>query len=265
MKALVLAAGYATRLYPLTENQPKPLLEVGGKAILQHILEKVHHLREINEIFIVTNHRFYDHFRIWLQKYLDSLSDAEKESYGKKIKLIDDGTLNNNDRLGAVGDIHFTVKEQEIDEDLLVIAGDNLFGFNLKRFIQFFQQTQKSIVAFHDLKDKEKVKQRYGVGQLDKTKVIHFEEKPALPKSALASTACYLFTREDLHQVENAVQLGKADNPGDLIKWLVQKSQVHGFMFKEHWFDVGSFESLHNAKSAYQRTDVDAEEIKTRL
>jgi len=252
MQALILAAGYATRLYPLTENQPKPLLEVGGKAILQHTLEKLSQIQQINEIFIVTNHRFYDHFRAWLKSYSLSLQDAKKNSSLQKITLVNDGTLNNHDRLGAVGDIHFTVKEQEIDEDLLVIAGDNLFGFSLQNFIQFAKKSKASVVALHDLKDLEKVKKKYGVAQVEATKIIHFEEKPALPKSALASTACYFFKKEDLLHVETAIQQGKADNPGDLIKWLVQKSEVHGFIFKEHWFDVGSFESLKDAKGEYE-------------
>ncbi|MBI2666094.1 nucleotidyltransferase family protein [Candidatus Woesearchaeota archaeon] len=268
MKSLILAAGYATRLYPLTENQPKPLLEVGGKAILQHTLEKISQIPEINEIFIVTNHRFYDHFRIWLNAYdapLTSVTslpayeknispqDSKKKTFLQKITLIDDGTLNNNDRLGAVGDIHFTIKEQEINEDILVIAGDNLFGFSLEKFLQFAKKTNASVVALHDLKDIEKVKKKYGVATVEATKIIHFEEKPALPKSALASTACYFFKKEDLLQVEKAIQQGKADNPGDLIKWLVQISEVHGFVFKEHWFDVGSFESLNDAKAEYEQ------------
>ena len=226
----------------MTQNQPKPLLEVGGKVILQHILEYLAPIKELQEIMIVTNHRFYDSFKVWLNHYTSA----------QKIKLIDDGTLSNDDRLGAVGDINFVLKEEEIKEDLLVIAGDNLLGFSVQKFIHFAQEKKSSLVAFHDLLDKEKVKGKYGVGVLEKSKVIQFQEKPQQPLSTLAATACYFFKKEDLTLVEKSIEQGKADNPGDLVRWLVQKSQVHGYVFKEHWFDVGSFESLEAAEQLYQ-------------
>ncbi len=244
MKALVLAAGYGLRLRPLTDSTPKPLLEVGGKAIVEHLLEKLKKVHELKEVFIVTNHRFYDTFRIWLNHYNSSL----------KIKLIDDGTLSNDDRLGAVGDINFVLKEEDLNEDLLVIAGDNLFGFSLPHFIDFFKAKSKTIVAFHDLKDMEKVRKKFGVGILDGSKVLAFEEKPPQPKSSLASTACYLFAKKDLGHIEKSITIGKANNPGDLIKYLVKESEVHGFVFYQHWFDVGSFESLEEANKTFKRS-----------
>ncbi|MFH1276021.1 MAG: nucleotidyltransferase family protein [Candidatus Woesearchaeota archaeon] len=243
MKALILAAGYATRLYPLTENTPKPLLEVGNKTILEHILNKLKDVKEIDEILIVTNHRFHHNFRSFLLN-LD---------YPKKIKLINDGTLNNNDRLGAVGDINFVIKEEDIKEDLMVIAGDNLFGFSLNHFAKLFQEKNTSVVAFRDLKDIELVRKRLGVGILEGTKVINFEEKPALPKSSLAATACYLFHKNDLPLVQTLVEQDKADNSGDLVRWLVKKSEVHGFVFDEHWYDIGSHEALKEADVAYKK------------
>jgi glucose-1-phosphate thymidylyltransferase len=242
IKALVLGAGYGTRLYPLTQDTPKQLLEVGGKTILGHILEKIDQIPEVKEIMVVTNHRFYDQFRIWLNH----------NPRTKNIKLINDGTISNNDRLGAVGDINFVLKEEDINDDLLVIAGDNLFGFELKNFIGNFHQHGNSLVAFHDLKDHEKIKKKYGVGVLDGDKVIEFQEKPWVPKSSLAATACYIFKKEDLNHVEKSISLGKADNPGDLVKYLVKESKVHGYVFDEHWFDVGSFESLEEAKKVYK-------------
>ncbi len=243
MKVLVLAAGYATRLYPITENQPKPLLEINGKAILGHILDKVKRVLDVSEIFIVTNHRFYDQFRVWLNHY----------PFSKKITLVDDGTLSNEDRLGAVGDINFVLKEKDIAEDLLVIAGDNLFGFSLRTFLDFCNDRKTSVLALRDLKDPEKIKGRYGAGILEGTKVIAFEEKPLRPSSTLAATACYLFTKKDLTLVEKSITVGKADNPGDLVKYLVKESEVHGFVFTEHWFDVGSLESLKEAEAVYRK------------
>lgn len=243
IKALILAAGYAVRLYPLTQNTPKPLLEIKGKPIIGHILDKLKSIKDITEVYIITNHRFYDQFRVWLNHY----------SFPKNIKLIDDGTISNEDRLGAVGDINFVLKEEDIQEDILVLAGDNLFGFSLQKFIDFFQRgkNKNSVLALHDLQDKEKIKGKLGAAVLEKTKIIHFEEKPLQPKSTLAATACYLFARDDLPFVEKSLQLGKVDNPGELIKYLVKESEVHGFVFTEPWLDVGTFESLKQAEQLY--------------
>ncbi len=252
IKALILAAGYATRLYPIGEHTPKPLLEVGGKSILHHIVGKLQKVKNVSDVYIVTNHRFYHQFRVWLNHH-----NPMKEP--QKITLINDGTFNNDDRLGAVGDINFVLKEKEMNDDLLVIAGDNLFGFSLQKFIDFFKEKGKSIVALKDLGDTEKIKKQYGAALIESgsteeaSRLIHFEEKPPAPKSTLAATACYCFRREDLPLVEKSVELGKADNPGDLIKFLIRESEVHGFVFREHWYDVGSPESLQEAENAYSR------------
>jgi glucose-1-phosphate thymidylyltransferase len=242
MKALILAAGYATRLYPLTENKPKPLIKVGDKSIVEHILVKIEEIDIIDEVFLVTNNKFYQHFLDW----------SNNSQSNKNIKIINDGTLSNEDRLGAVGDINFVLKQEDINDDLLVIAGDNLFGFSLTNFINFHVEKETSIVAFHDLKDLMKVKGKFGVGILEGSRVIDFEEKPLVPRSSLASTACYLFSKNDLCLVDNLINEGRADNPGDLIKYLTKKSVIHGFVFDEHWFDVGSFESLEKARINYE-------------
>lgn len=216
---------------------------MADKPIVEHILEKIKSVPEIKEILIVTNARFHHQFQVWLNHY----------TYPKKIKLINDGTISNQDRLGAVGDLNFVLHEEEINEDLLVIAGDNLFGFSVKSFLDSFTKKQKSHVALFDIKDKEKLKKCYGVALLDKTKIVNFEEKPAEPKSTLAATACYLFSKSDLKLVEQALKVGKADNPGDLVKHLVKSSEVHGYVFDQHWFDVGSFESLEKAEEVYKK------------
>ena len=243
IKVLVLAAGYATRLYPLTENTPKPLLKVGSKSIIEHILSKLETVKGADQVYVVTNDKFYPVFVDW--------SKRVKSPF--KLKILNDGTKNNEDRLGAVGDIHFVVKQEKIKDDLLVIAGDNLFGFSLFDFIGFFKSKNSSVVAFHDLKDKDKVKGKYGVGILEGSKVVDFEEKPLMPKSGLASTACYFFKKSDLSHIHNLLKAGKADAPGNLIKYLAENSKVHAFVFDEHWFDVGTFESLEEAKKVYAR------------
>ncbi len=242
MKALILAAGYATRLYPLTENTPKPLLTVGNQTIIEHILEKLEQVENISQAYVVTNDKFYPAFDDWSKKARSSL----------KLKVLNDGTSSNEDRLGAVGDIHFAIQKEMINDDLLVIAGDNLFGFSLLDFVDCFWKKNSSIVAFHDLKNVEKVKGKYGVGILKGSKVVDFEEKPLNPKSSLASTACYLFKKKDLAQIE-MVARKKADAIGNLITHLAEHSEVHGFVFEEHWFDVGTYESLEEAQKVYKK------------
>jgi len=241
MKAVVLAAGYATRLYPLTENTPKPLLKVGGKAIIEWILDKIAKIDEIDEIFLVTNDKFYPDFLQWKNNLV----------YSKKIAIVNDRTLSNEDRLGAVGDLNFVLQQERVNDDLLVIAGDNLFGFSLQDFFQFYKLHDTSIVAFRDLGDVEKVRNKFGVGILDGDKVVDFVEKPSEPRSSLASTACYIFKKNDLELINQLLEKGSADNPGDLVKFLVANSVVNGFVFTDHWFDVGTPEALREADEAY--------------
>ena len=236
MRAVILAAGYGTRLYPLTEEIPKPLLEVKGKPLLATLLEGLN-LLSLQDIILVTNHRFAPVLKAWLGAH----------SFSSRVQVIDDGTQSNEERLGAVGDLHLALQGKAAD-DTLVIAGDNLFGFSLTEFVDFFRQKRCSIVAFHDLQDKEKVRKRYGVGRLAGTKVVGFEEKPAEPLSALAATACYIFHKRDLPCIGELLRQEKADSPGHLVRWLVEKSEVHGFVFSEHWFDIGDFASLEEAE-----------------
>ncbi|MBS3123706.1 nucleotidyltransferase family protein [Candidatus Woesearchaeota archaeon] len=243
IKAVILCAGYATRLYPLTLNTPKSLLEVGNKAILGHLLDKIEKVKEIKEVFIISNHRFFEQFRVWLNHYESK----------KKIKLLNDGTLSNEDRLGAIGDLNFVLKEEDIKDDLLVIAGDNLFVFSLEEFVEFYKKNKTSQVAFCDLKNKELVKRKFGVGILEKNCVVNFEEKPWEPKSSLAATACYLFKKEDLSLIGSLISQGQIDAPGHLIKWLVENSKVNGFVSEKSWYDIGSHESLKEAQEDYSK------------
>jgi glucose-1-phosphate thymidylyltransferase len=243
MKALILAAGYATRLYPITKDTAKPLIPVGNKSIINHIVEKLEKIDQVNEIVVVTNNKFYSDFCRWADNY----------SCPKKIVIVNDKTLTNEDRLGAIGDMHHVINRLNIDDNMLVIAGDNMFGFSLYNFVNFFNQKNSSIVALHDLKDIEKVRNRFGVGIVEGSKVIDFEEKPSEPKSSLAATACYIFAKDDLQMLKKVIELGKADNSGDLIKHLVSESQVHGYVFNEHWFDIGNHEMLKEARSFYEK------------
>lgn len=217
-------------------------MKIQNKPLIEYILEKMNSLPNLEEIFIITNNKYYGQFKKWKTSYLSS----------KPLEIINDGTTCNEGRLGAVGDINFVLQQKKINDDLLIIAGDNLFGFSLSDFHSFFQQKGKSIVAFRDLQDLEKVRGRFGVGVLEQERLIHFAEKPAEPKSSIAATACYLLKKEDLPFIPLLLRRGNADNAGDLIKWLVEQSEVYGYVFQEHWFDVGTEESLREASLKYE-------------
>jgi len=243
IKCIILCAGYATRLYPLTKDKPKPLLPIAGKPMIEHILFRVEEVEDIDKIFVVTNNKFYSHFEDWSKNYKSN----------KKITIVNDNTTSNEDRLGAIGDIDFVVKHQNVDEELLVIAGDNLFEFSLVHLADFFKEKQASVVALYDLKEKHKAANMYGVVETDHTtKIIGFEEKPEQPKTSLISTACYVFTKKDLELLEKCIaEHHKPDNLGDFIKWLSGKEHVYGFVFEESWFDIGSHEQLKEVNEIY--------------
>lgn len=240
MKAIILAAGYATRLYPLTENKAKPLLEVQGKPIIDYIIEKIEHCSEIDEIYVVTNEKFYNHFCEW-----------QKERKSKRrIHIINDKTTGNGSRLGAIGDIDYVISTQHVFDDFLVIAGDNLFSFQIAEFIQFYKKYETTVVALYDTKDKKRIAGRLGCIELDKTnRVRGFEEKPENPKTTLAATACYLFPQEDLHFIREALEEKHFDRPGDLIKFIAEKKPVYGFQFAGYWYDVGTHEEYNLVNS----------------
>lgn len=238
MKAVILAAGYATRLYPLTRDVPKPLLEVAGKPMIEYIIDAIEGVSCVDEIYTVTNGVFYEKFACWLNGYTGT----------KKVTLINDGTKTNETRLGAVGDIVYTIEQQQIDDDLLVIAGDNLFGFSLDDFVEFFTRRKENVVALCDAHDIEVVRNKFGVAVLEGERVVGFEEKPAEPSSTMMATACYIYRREDLALVCRLAHEGNCDNSGEMILKLVENSNVSGYVFEEYWFDVGSLEGLAEAR-----------------
>ncbi len=245
MKALILAAGYATRLYPLTKETPKPLLPVGGIPMIEHILFRIVEVPEVDEVFIVTNDKFYSQFREWSGSYRSK----------KRIKVINDGTKSNEDRLGAIGDIDFVIKQQKVKDDLLVIAGDNLFEFSLVHLNNFFKERGTSVIAACDLLEKSRLAKKFGVVETDKNmKIVGFEEKPAEPKTTLAATACYIFTKDDVVELERCIaEHHKPDNLGDFIKWLSERKHVHGFIFSERWFDIGSHDQYEEVNRLFRK------------
>lgn len=243
MKCIVLAAGYATRLYPLTKDTPKPLLDVGGKPILEHILDKVKEVKSIDEVFIVTNAKFFSHFNSWKTGF----------RFPIPITVINDLTAADESRRGSLGDIQFAIDQQHIDDDILVIAGDNLFSFSLKLFVEQHQKHKKSAVALFDVRDRELAK-LYGIVGIDrKNRMVEFCEKPKDPASTLASTGIYIYPMDVLPLLKEFVASFKnTDKAGHFLEYLHKKEEVYCFVTDEQWMDIGSIEQLENARKLFK-------------
>jgi glucose-1-phosphate thymidylyltransferase len=244
MKCILLCAGYATRLFPLTENFPKALLQVGSKALLDYILEEVNSIEEVDSIFLVTNDKYSSHFSKW----------AEKCNNIKPITVINDGTLTNDDRLGAIGDILYTIEKGNIDDDILIIAGDNLFTFKLNDFVSFYKTRQAPSVCVREEKDINSLK-RLGVAEVDSNmKIIGFEEKPAEPKSKYAVYAEYLYPKSVIPMFKQYIDEGNSnDAPGNFVAYLHKKLPTYAYAFSGECYDVGTHESLAYVNDLYSK------------
>ncbi len=240
MKALLLAAGYATRLRPLTDAVAKPLLPVGGRPMIDRILDAVRTVDEIDEVHVVTNAVYGEAFRCW--------------GLEAGVHVHDDGTASNDDRLGAIGDLVFALDHGCLwDDDLLVIAADNLFEFGLRDYVDFWLERDGSAIAVHRLADPS-LASLYGVVELDDDdRVVGMEEKPAEPRSDLVSTATYLFSAEHLRLVPRYLREGNPpDPPGAFLAWLAARRPLHGFRFDETWLDIGDARQLLAADNRYR-------------
>lgn len=204
---------------------------------------RIEEVEDVDEVYVVTNDKFYPHFKEWADKY----------SSNKDIIIVNDGTKTNEDRLGAVGDIHYVIHNKEVDDDVLVIAGDNLFEFSLHHLAEFFKRKGSSVFAVHDLRDPEKLAGRFGVVETDEeAKIVGFEEKPERPRTSLASTGCYIFSKDDVEEFERCIhENNKPDNIGDFVRFLSEKKHVYGYVFEENWFDIGSHEQLSEVRDLY--------------
>jgi len=234
LKALILAAGYATRLRPLTDSIPKQLLPVGGRPMVDWILDKVRET-DAGEVHLVTNARFAPDFERW--------------AAGTEVVVHDDGTTSNDDRLGAIGDIRFVRERAGLDDDLLVIAGDNLFDFSLVDLVEHRDaRPGSSSVAVYDVHDRE-LARKYGIVDVDaEGRITSFVEKPSDPPSTLAATATYLYAREHAELVERYLGEGNPpDQPGNFVAWLHPRAPVYAYRFAGGWYDIGDAEQLLEA------------------
>ena len=241
MKCLILAAGYATRLYPLTENFPKPLLKVQGKAILDWLIEDMDRSGVIDEYVVISNHRFAHHFTAWA---------AEKK---QKVTVVDDGTESNETRLGAVRDIQFALEALDIKDDVLVMAGDNLLDFSLLTFIDYARQKDTSCIMRYYEPSEAKLK-RSGVVVLDaQEKVLSLDEKPAWPRSNWCCPAFYFYKAEDAARIAEGIADGcHVDAPGSYVAWLCSKAVIHAMEMPGSRYDIGNLESYEAVQKEYK-------------
>jgi glucose-1-phosphate thymidylyltransferase len=242
MKNIVIAAGYATRLGELTKNFPKPLLKIGKNTILGRMLDDIDQIPDVTEHVIITNHKFAPIFEEW----------AQQQHYQKPITIIDDGTETNETRLGAVCDLLFAMEKLQIDDDLLVVAADNLLFFSFQEFVDFAKTKGTSCIMCHEQPSIEKL-QRTGVVELDgEWRVLNMEEKPQEPKSHWAVPPFYIYRREDLDLVRHAVENGCGkDAPGNLAHYMVEHTLMHAWPMSAGRFDIGSLDTYYEAVDKY--------------
>lgn len=241
MKCLILAAGYATRLYPLTENFPKPLLKVGEKTILDWLVDDIDQTGLVDGYVVISNHRFAHHFEEWA---------ATKT---QDIKVVDDGTSTNETRLGAVCDVQFAIDALGIDDDLLVLAGDNVLDFSLGLFARYAVAKGTSCIMRYFEPEERKLHKSGIVTVDDNDLILDMEEKPANPRSHWVCPPFYYYTREDARRVPAAIAAGcGTDAPGSFIAWLATQTAVHAMVMPGSRYDIGDLESYRHVQETYQ-------------
>lgn len=238
MEALVLAAGYGTRLYPITRDTPKPMLEVGGRPMIEHVLARLREIDAIDGVTVVTNDKFYGRFREW----------ARESNWPWPITVLNDGTTEDGDRRGAIGDVQFSIDEGDINDDLMVVAGDNLVDFSLRGMVETFRETGENVIGVLRFDDESKLS-KYGIVETDGTgRVVDFREKPDDPPSNLVAMGMYLFPRRKLDLIQRYLdEGGNPDEPGWYVTWLVENDVVYAHAFDGEWFDIGDKDSLERA------------------
>lgn len=243
MDCILLAAGYATRLYPLTENMPKALLRMGNKTILDMVIDKIEEVDDVNNIYIVTNHKFYINFSDWANKYTGN----------KKIFVINDFTTSNDNRLGAIGDMQYVIENNNIDDELLVMASDNIFDFSLVDYVKMYREKNSDMICANKADDKEDL-HAMGVAEIDDDgKVLSFEEKPENPKSDWGVSPFYLYKKQTAKLIKQYLDDGNnPDAPGNFIPWLLERNPVYAFTPDGMRIDIGTPKSYYAAQKLFE-------------
>ena len=247
MKVIILAAGYATRLYPLTLTQPKPLLPVAGKPMVEHVLDNLAPITAIDRVYVVTNAKFATHFQTWSDHYRATKSKFD-------FTVVNDGTTDDSNKLGAIGDINYVINTQGLDDDFLVVAGDNLFSDKLGEFGKFCAEKNAPVEAVYDVGNLEEIKKYNSITTDADGRITFFEEKPKHPVSTLTGIALYYYPKSTIALIKQYIAEGNnPDHPGRLVQWLYPRTAVYTWRVPGLWFDIGSKETLEEANRIFAK------------
>ena len=245
MKILILAAGYATRLYPLTLTKPKPLLDVAGRPMIEHVLDNIAPIPGIDRVYVVTNDKFAAPFQQWADGYRATKSKLN-------FTIINDGSTDDTNKLGAIGDLNLVLEREQVDDDLIVVAGDNLFSESIEAFGKFCREKNAPVLGVYDVGDLEAIKKYNAITIAGDGRITFFEEKPKEPQSTLTGIALYFYPRATLPLIRQYVAEGNnPDQPGRLVQWLYPRTPFYTWRVPGLWFDIGSKETLAEANEIF--------------
>src|SRR5580765_1526202 len=245
MKIIILAAGYATRLYPLTLTRPKPLLPVAGKPMIDHVLDNLAPIGGIDRVYIVTNAKFAGQFQEWADEYHARESKLD-------FTIVNDGSTDDRNKLGAIGDLHLVLTREKLDDDIIVVAGDNLFSQTLEGFGQFARQKKAPVLAVYDVGNVEEIKKYNAITMDGTSQITFFEEKPKQPASTLTGIALYYYPKSSLPLINQYIaERNNPDQPGRLVQWLYPRTPVYTWRVPGIWFDIGSKDALDEANRVF--------------
>ena len=247
MNVVILAAGYATRLYPLTLTQPKPLLPVAGKPMIDHVLDNLAPMGGIDRVCIVTNAKFADHFQKWADHYRATKAKLN-------FTIVNDRSTDDSNKLGAIGDLHLVLTREKIADDIIVVAGDNLFNQTLENFGQFCRQKNAPVLAVYDVGNLDEIRKYNSISVDGEGRITFFEEKPKNPTSTITGIALYYYPKSTLPMIRQYIAEGNnPDQPGRLIQWLYTRTPVYTWRVPGIWFDIGSKDALEEANRVFSK------------
>ena len=245
MKVIILAAGYATRLYPLTLTQPKPLLDVAGKPMIEHVLDNLAPIGGIDRIYVVTNAKFAGQFQKWADHYRATKGKVD-------FTIVNDGSTDDANKLGAIGDLHLVLSREKIDDDIIVVAGDNLFSQSLEAFGRCCRERNAPVLAVFDVGNLDEIRKYNAITMDAEGRITFFEEKPKQPQSTVTGIALYYYPKSSLPLIQQYVAEGNnPDQPGRLVQWMYQRTPFYTWRVPGLWYDIGSKETLEEANRIF--------------
>jgi len=245
MKVIILAAGYATRLYPLTLTRPKPLLDVAGKPMIEHVLDNMATIPAIDRVYVVTNAKFAAQFQQWSDHYRATKAKLD-------FTIVNDGSTDENNKLGAIGDLNLVLARERIDDDVIVVAGDNLFSVSLEDFGAYCRKKNAPVLAVYDVGNLDEIKKYNAITMDGEGRITFFEEKPKQPQSTVTGIALYYYPKASLSLIRQYVAEGNnPDQPGRLVQWMYPRTPFYTWRVPGLWYDIGSKETLEEANRIF--------------